>query len=108
MKGKLAAAAASLLAGAALAALPSSSGAAAEETLEYVVRPGETLWSIAEAPGVYGDPLMWPLLYRFNRDQIKDPSRIYPGQQLRIPMRPAPKDRSSARAEAGATGTTKR
>ncbi|MFQ5699725.1 MAG: LysM peptidoglycan-binding domain-containing protein [Myxococcota bacterium] len=97
---KLPFAAASLLAGATLAGPAAALGGHADEILEHVVQPGETLWSIAEAPGVYGDPLMWPLIYRFNRDQIKDPARIYPGQQLQIPMRPARKDRISARAEA--------
>jgi len=32
-----------------------------------------------------GDPLLWPVLYRANRDRIKDPTRIYPGQQISIP-----------------------
>jgi nucleoid-associated protein YgaU len=32
-----------------------------------------------------GDPTLWPLLYRANRDQIKDPSLLYPGQRLTIP-----------------------
>ena len=49
----------------------------------HVVEPGETLWTIAEA--LSGDPYRWPELYRANRDQIQDPSRLYPGQQLAIP-----------------------
>ena len=48
-----------------------------------MVAPGETLWQIAAA--LTGDPHRWPELYRANRDQIKDPSLLYPGQRLAIP-----------------------
>ncbi len=72
------------------------------ETIEHVVRPGETLWSIAAQAQVYGDPYLWPVIYKFNRDQIKDPARIYPNQRLQIPVRLNAEARSSARVEAGA------
>ena len=49
----------------------------------HVVQPGETLWQIAAA--LSGNPHRWPELYRANRDQIKDPSLLYPGQRLAIP-----------------------
>lgn len=49
----------------------------------HVVQPGETLWQIAAARS--GDPHRWPEIYRANRDQIKDPSTLYPGQKLTIP-----------------------
>jgi nucleoid-associated protein YgaU len=49
----------------------------------HVVQPGESLWQIAKV--LTGDPTLWPLLYRANRDQIVDPSRLYPGQKLSIP-----------------------
>ena len=58
-----------------------SPSAAAERV--HVVQPGETLWQIAAE--VAGDPHLWPRLYRANRDQIVDPSRLYPGQVLTIP-----------------------
>jgi nucleoid-associated protein YgaU len=51
----------------------------------YVVKEGEVLWGIAARKDVYADPLLWPIIYRSNRDQIKDPRRIYPGQVLSIP-----------------------
>lgn len=66
-----------------LALLISPSPASAGEPEEHVVQPGESLWQIAGRRG--GDPQLWPVLYRANRDQIKDPSRLYPGQTLRIP-----------------------
>lgn len=67
-------------AGAALAVLVAGSAPADRV---HVVQPGETLWQIAAA--VTGDARDWPLLYRANRDQIKDPARLYPGQRLNIP-----------------------
>lgn len=58
----------------------------------HLVLPGETLWQIAAL--LTGDAYRWPELYRANRDQIKDPSLLYPGQRLAIPgfgpARPAP------------------
>jgi hypothetical protein len=51
----------------------------------HIVKPGETLWSIASLAEIYGDPLLWPLIYRWNRDQIGNPGRIYPQQRLVIP-----------------------
>ena len=72
------------------------------ESIEHVVGRGETLWSIAAQPDIYADPYLWPLIYKFNRDQIKDPSRIYPNQRLNIPIRVDEATRRSARLEAGA------
>jgi hypothetical protein len=74
----------------------------APETIEHVVQRGETLWSIAAQKEVYGDPYLWVLIYKFNRDQIKDPSRIYPNQRLQIPIGLDAEARASARLEAGA------
>lgn len=51
----------------------------------YTVVGGENLWSISAKREVYADGLLWPLLYKANRDQIKDPRQIYPGQVLSIP-----------------------
>jgi nucleoid-associated protein YgaU len=62
--------------------LLAASGARAEERL-HVVQPGESLASIAEQE--LGDKMLWPLVYKANRDRIKDPARIYPGQELTIP-----------------------
>ncbi len=49
----------------------------------HEVRPGETLSHVALYN--FGNPAFWPAIYEANRDQIKDPSVIYPGQQLAIP-----------------------
>jgi LysM repeat protein len=45
----------------------------------YTVRPGDTLTSIARAQGIGGG---WQALYAMNRDRIRDPNRIFAGQQL--------------------------
>lgn len=50
----------------------------------YSVGDGENLWTISAQPEVYGEGLLWPLLYQANRDQIKDPRQIFPGQSLSI------------------------
>lgn len=51
----------------------------------HSVKRGETLPFIASLPEVYNDSSQWPLLYRANRDQIRDPNYIWPGQVLKIP-----------------------
>jgi nucleoid-associated protein YgaU len=86
-------------AGAALALLLAS-GALAQEPRVHVVQRGDTLGKIAER--WLGDSDLWPALYRANRDRIKDPSRIYPGQRLSIPEPGAAE--SAADGEGGARG----
>jgi nucleoid-associated protein YgaU len=61
------------------------------------VRPGDTLWSIAEQ--AIGDGTLWPALYRANRDQIKDPALLHPGQRLSVPE-VAPEQAGQVRREA--------
>ena len=51
----------------------------------HTVKRGETLPQIAALPEVYGDASLWPILYRANRDQVRDPKVLWPGQQLKIP-----------------------
>lgn len=67
---------------------------------QYEVQGDENLWSIAARPEVYDDPLLWPILYRSNRDQIKDPRILYDGQTLDVPRDVADRDLDEARDQA--------
>jgi nucleoid-associated protein YgaU len=51
---------------------------------EHLVRPGDTLWAIAEAN--YGSGSRFPDIVRANPNQITDPDLIFPGQLLKIPI----------------------
>lgn len=51
----------------------------------YTVRRGETLPQISARTEIYNDSSLWPIIYRANRDQIRDPKRLWPGQVFVIP-----------------------
>jgi hypothetical protein len=36
---------------------------------------------------VYSDPFLWFVIHEANKNQIKNPNMIYPGQKLTIPRR---------------------
>ena len=66
----------------------SSSTAPSENTATgsgrtYVVVKGDSLSAIAKRQ--YGDAKEWRRIYDANRDIIKDPDLIYPGQTLQLP-----------------------
>jgi len=50
----------------------------------YTVVRGDNLWNISGKSTIYGDPYQWPLIYKANRSQIKDPDLIFPGQNFAI------------------------
>ncbi len=66
----------------------------------YTVKDNDSLISIAALEEIYGDALLWPLLYQANRDQIRDPRRIYPGQTLVVPRATAPEELQEIRRRA--------
>jgi nucleoid-associated protein YgaU len=49
----------------------------------YTVQSGDTLWSIAES--VYGDGSKYSKIFDANTELLKQPDRIFPGQELLIP-----------------------
>jgi nucleoid-associated protein YgaU len=49
----------------------------------YTVVAGDSLSKIAKRE--YGDASQWTRIYDANKDQIKNPDLIYPGQTFRIP-----------------------
>ena len=49
----------------------------------YTVVAGDTLSKIAKRE--YGDAAAWHRIYEANKDSIKNPDLIYPGQTFKIP-----------------------
>ena len=54
-----------------------------EITEFYTVQAGDTLSKIAQS--FLGDGAKFPIIFEANKEVIKDPNLIYPGQMLRIP-----------------------
>lgn len=75
----------------------------------YTVRPGETLSEIAERDEVYGNALLWPLIWQANRKTLPEPQRLRAGQQLQIRVSPTVDEvvqaMAIARREAGRPGS---
>jgi nucleoid-associated protein YgaU len=64
-------------------ASPPPAAASASTTRTYVVVSGDSLSKISKK--FYGDANQWRKIFEANRDQIKDPDLIHPGQKLVIP-----------------------
>ena len=58
-----------------------------EQTVEvqyYEIAKGDSLWKIAKK--FYDNGNDYPKIFEANKEVIKDPDLIYPGQKIRIPM----------------------
>ena len=49
-----------------------------------VVQPGNSLWRLARR--AYGEGMQYTMIFEANRDQIRDPDLIYPGQIFALPV----------------------
>ncbi|HEY6828433.1 MAG TPA: LysM peptidoglycan-binding domain-containing protein [Gemmatimonadaceae bacterium] len=61
----------------------SSSTAPSAQPTTYTVKSGDSLSKIAKH--VYGDADKWHAIYEANKDKIKNPDLIYPGEVLTLP-----------------------
>jgi len=57
----------------------------APPVISYNVVKGDCLWNIAKKKEHYGNGFAWPVIYKANRDKIKNPDLIYPAQVFSIP-----------------------
>ena len=63
---------------------PAAATMAAEAVpVTVTVQPGFTLWGIAQER--YGDGVLYVQVFEANRDKIRDPDLIYPGQVFSVP-----------------------
>lgn len=74
-----------LLAGCTLGAVAPAAAqqAPADTAAVHVVRPGDTLWDLAQR--YLENPFLWREIYELNRDVVANPNRIYPAERIRIP-----------------------
>ena len=71
---------------AARVALPFQRAAAADlarGARQIIIQPGDYLWEIARR--TYGSGFRFVVIYQANRDRIRDPDLIYPGQVFSLP-----------------------
>ena len=65
----------------------SSTAPAVVEVFEtYEVKAGDSLSRIAKHK--LGDANAWPQIFEANKDILKDPNKIFPGQKLKVPKAP--------------------
>ena len=62
---------------------PQTDAPVADAPVTVTVQPGFTLWGIAQER--YGDGVLYVQVFEANRDKIKNPDLIYPGQVFSVP-----------------------
>ena len=55
-----------------------------EKVEYYIIKKGDTLSAVAKQ--FYGKANDYPKIFEANREVIKDPNLIFPGQKIRIPL----------------------
>jgi nucleoid-associated protein YgaU len=60
-----------------------SSAADAKQGRTHTIAKGESLSKIAKK--YYGDAKQWRKIYEANKDTIKNPDLIFPGQVIKVP-----------------------
>ena len=60
-----------------------SGSSTAPQPQTYTIAKGDSLSKIAKK--FYGDANQWKRIFEANRDTVKDPDKIFPGQKLVIP-----------------------
>jgi nucleoid-associated protein YgaU len=61
------------------------SGSSSSAEKIYEVKAGDSLSKIAKRE--YGDANEWKRIFEANKDTLKDPNKIFPGQKLKIPAK---------------------
>ena len=69
--------------GGASSTAPPPAPAPAPAARTYTVVAGDSLSKIAKR--LYGKASLWPRIFEANKDQIKNPDLIHPGQVLTVP-----------------------
>jgi len=77
-------------------AASSSGGGMMDGNDSYQVVTGDNLWNISGKEAVYANPYQWPLIYKANRDKIKDADLIYAGQVFDIDRNASSSDVNAA------------
>lgn len=68
----------------------------------YTIQSGDSLSKIAKRE--YGDAQKWNVIYEANRDTIKNPDLIHPGQEIVIPNLSGGDDSNETKGSAGIFG----
>ncbi len=70
----------------------------------YVIKKGDTLWKISAKKEVFGNPRMWPLLYKYNIFAVAGPDTIKPDIKLIIKRDVSGKEAADAVKKTNARG----
>lgn len=72
-------------------------------TVKFNRQNRDCLWKIAWY--TYRNASLWPLIYVANKDKIKDPDLIFPGQKLLIPVVPGTEGKEGGKAKKAEGGS---